>query len=108
MKGEDYQSVNGQRMPCRKGEWVTTYRQLEQKTGVARTTISRLIKLLAEEGNIRIRYDGHFTFVQFPPEGVPKDVPASDGKESPPAKPAKPRTPPAGRPNYNRFKDKES
>ena len=100
--------VNGQRMPCRKGEWVTTYRQLEQKTGVARTTISRLIKLLAEEGNIRIRYDGHFTFVQFPPEGVPKDVPASDGKESPPAKPAKPRTPPAGRPNYNRFKDKES
>ena len=100
--------VNGQRMPCRKGEWVTTYRQLEQKTGVARTTISRLIKLLAEEGNIRIRYDGHFTFVQFPPEGVPKDVPASDGKESPPAKPAKPRTPPAGRPNYNRFKDKKS
>ena len=56
----------------------------------------------------RIRYDGHFTFVQFPPAGVPKDVPASDGKEPPPAKPAKPRTPPAGRPNYNRFKDKES
>ena len=94
--------VNGQRMPCRKGEWVTTYRQLEQKTGVARTTISRLIKLLAEEGNIRVRNDGHFTFVQFPPAGVPKDIPASDGKEPPPAKPAKPRTPPASRPNYNK------
>ena len=105
MKGEDYQSVNsGKRKKgflCVPNYWLDDFYSDEPE----RRNKARIYLCLL---NIRIRYDGHFTFVQFPPEGVPKDVPASDGKESPPAKPAKPRTPPAGRPNYNRFKDKES
>ncbi len=57
--------VNRRRMTCRKGEWITTVRQLEQKTGIPRTTIGRVLKRLEEEGDFEIRHEGRFTFVRL-------------------------------------------
>ena len=101
--------VNGQRMPCRKGEWVTTYRQLEQKTGVARTTISRLIKLLAEEGEHPYTLRRPF-YLRAISSGRSSERCSRFRRKRVASRQAgeASRTPPAGRPNYNRFKDKES
>lgn len=97
--------VNRRRMTCRKGEWITTVRQLEQKTGIPRTTIGRVLKRLEEEGDFEIRHEGRFTFVRLlrietetegtaaPKEGGPRPGDATFGGRS------------AEKPNYKRFKD---
>lgn len=97
--------VNRRRMTCRKGEWITTVRQLEQKTGIPRTTIGRVLKRLEEEGDFEIRHEGRFTFVRSlrvametdataaPKEGASRPEDAVSGRRS------------TERPNYKRFKN---
>lgn len=97
--------LNRRRMTCCKGEWITTVRQLEQKTGIPRTTISRMLIRLAEEGDFEIRHEGRFTFVRLlrietetegtaaPRKGASQPEDAATGGSS------------MERPNYKRFKD---
>lgn len=97
--------LNRRRMTCRKGEWITTLRQLEQKTGIPRTTIGRVLKRLEEEGDFEIRHEGRFTFVRslrgergadataVPKEEVHRPGDAAFGGRS------------VERPNYKRFKE---
>lgn len=96
--------VENRRISCRKGEWITTIRELEQKTGIPKTTIGRVLRRLEEEGDFEIRREGRFTFVRSlrmeedtaaaaPKKATtpPGDVPAGGGSVE--------------RPNYQRFKD---
>ena len=49
---------NGKRLILRRGEWVTSYEQLEQMTDSSQTSIRYILKLLREEGSIEISSRG--------------------------------------------------
>lgn len=97
--------VNRRRMTCRKGEWITTVRQLERKTGIPRTTIGRVLKRLEEEGDFEIRHEGRFTFVRFIRAETQKDGTPASKAATPQTDTSRPGGNSADRPNYNRFKD---
>lgn len=100
-------TLSRKKIPCRRGEWITTLRQLEEKTEVPKTLVSRLLAKLADEGCIRVRRLGRFTQVQllhFDEPVVAKAAKSTDGPKSPPA--ASPATSPlTQRPNYKRFEE---
>lgn len=97
--------VNRRRMTCLKGEWITTIRQLEQKTGIPRTTIGRVLKRLEEEGDFEIRHEGKFTFVRSVRGETQKEETAPPKTETSPPKDTGAGKNSICRPNYNRFKD---
>lgn len=96
--------LNRRRMTCRKGEWITTVRQLGQKTGIPRTTILRVLTRLAEEGDFEIRREGRFTFVRFLRGETEKEAAAPKKETSRPGEGASGGRS-AEKPNYKRFKD---
>ena len=82
--------VDHRRMPCHKGEWITTFRQLAQKTDIPRTTLGCVLKLLEEDWDLEIRHEGRFTFVRLirleiqeeEPAFSPKGTFSIEGRES--------------------------
>lgn len=100
--------VNRRRMTCRKGEWITSVRQLEQKTGIPRTTLGRVLKRLAEEGDFEIRHEGRFTFVRSLRMETQKEGTEAPQKGASLPGEADLRADSVERPNYKRFKDGRS
>lgn len=55
--------INAQTVPCRRGEWVTSYRIIEQKTNISRSCLRELLETLVEDGVISIRRFSRFTVI---------------------------------------------
>lgn len=98
--------VNGRKWLCQKGEWVTTYRELERKTQVPKSCIGDLLNKLVEEERIVVRRNGCFTFVRIQGMRVTEKAfrPAEKEKNASASLPDS-SVSSVGRPNYNRFKD---
>ncbi len=89
--------LNGQRITCHKGEWITTYRELEEKTQVSKSRLKLLLETLAMEGKIMLHLNNRYTLIQIketPYTGtvIPTEVSALPVQMN-------------ERPNYKRFKD---
>ena len=76
-------------IPCKRGEWVTTYRTIEEKTGISLSCISSLLDILVNDGLISVRRFKRFTVITIiryddltsPPPAFP---PVPSGKPSAP------------------------
>ncbi|WP_455637621.1 hypothetical protein [Parabacteroides sp.] len=55
--------VNAQTVTCQCGEWVTSYRIIEQKTGISRGCLRDLLEAQVEDGLISIRRFVRFTVI---------------------------------------------
>lgn len=98
--------VNGRKWFCQKGEWMTTYRELERKTQVSKSCIGDLLNKLVAEERIMVRRNGCFTFVRIQGVRVTEEASRPAGKEKNASAPLPDSSASsASRPNYNRFKD---
>ncbi|MCD8137954.1 MAG: hypothetical protein LUH01_19180 [Parabacteroides gordonii] len=50
-------------IPCKRGEWITTYRTIEEKTGISISCISMLLDILVNDGLITVRKFNRFTVI---------------------------------------------
>lgn len=50
-------------IPCKRGEWVTTYRMIEEKTGISISCISSLLDILVNNELITVRRFVRFTVI---------------------------------------------
>lgn len=50
-------------IPCQRGEWVTTYRTIEEKTGIARSCVKSLLEQLTNDELITTRRFSRFTVI---------------------------------------------
>lgn len=60
---EAYLVINSKSVLCKRGEWITTYRIIEEKTRIARSCISDLLDILTKEGKITVDKYGRFTCI---------------------------------------------
>lgn len=56
-------TFNAQTVPCKRGEWVTSYRIIEQKTGISRSCLKELLEKQVEDGLISIERFARFTVI---------------------------------------------
>lgn len=56
-------AFNAQTVVCRRGEWVTSYRIIEEKTGIPRSCLRDLLETLVEDGLISIKRFARFTVI---------------------------------------------
>ena len=80
-------TINSLYIPCRRGEWITTYRIIEEKTGISRCKLNMLLDLLANDGLITVKRFVRFTVITInryddlvsAPVALPPVLPAKTG-----------------------------
>lgn len=55
--------VNAMPIQCKRGEWITTFRHISNKTGIARSNVGALLELLEKNDLIIIRRFRRFTVI---------------------------------------------
>lgn len=55
--------VNAQTVVCHRGEWVTSYRIIEQKSNISRSCLKDLLEMMVEDGLISIQRFTRFTVI---------------------------------------------
>lgn len=50
-------------IPCKRGEWVTTYRRIEEKTGISISCVSALLDILVNDDLITVKRFVRFTVI---------------------------------------------
>lgn len=88
-------------VPCKRGEWVTTYRTIEEKTGISISCISMLLDILVNKGLITVRRFSRFTVITIVRYDDMMKIPLT----FPPVLPGKPSAPVAARIYYPRLAD---
>lgn len=88
-------------IPCKRGEWVTTYRTIEEKTSISRGCVKTLLELLTNDGLITVRRFSRFTVITI----VRYDDMMKTPLTFPPVLPGKPSAPVAARIYYPRLAD---
>lgn len=88
-------------IPCKRGEWVTTYRTIEEKTGIARSCVKTLLELLTNDGLITTRCFSRFTAITI----VRYDEMMKAPLIFPPVSPGRPSAPVTTKVYYPRLAD---
>ena len=103
---DEENTVNSYTIYGKRGEWITTYRTIEEKTQISRSRLKTLLDNMEADGVISVRRMRYFTIITIPGYDDWMKVPTA-GSNPPPATPARQHLPEHRkenfRPIYQRF-----
>lgn len=97
--------VNKIAIPCHRGEWITTYRIIEEKTGISHSYIGGVLEILVKYDLITIRRFRRFTVITICNYDDLMKAPVAPPHSTPPKTRSQAAAipQPASRPEYQRL-----
>lgn len=97
--------VNAMPIQCIRGEWITTFRDISNKTGIARSNVGPLLEILVKNDLITTRKFHRFTVITINNYDDLMKAPAAPPRSTPPKTRSQTAAipQPASRPEYQRL-----